>query len=734
MESALLNEEAEEREQAPYLHRSKCCSLLQRLASFITIFTWIQKVDFRRDLVAGLTVGVMAVPQAMSYATVAGLPAQYGLYNAFMGLLPYCIFGTSPHLISGPTAVMSILVAGLIPNSLEVPDTSAADNFRHVALSCSNPNSEGCQLRIAVALTLSLLAGFFQLALGLFRLGFITNLISDPIIVGFTTGSAFLIASTQFTNILGISKSSGNDPWACNAGFLADGFQGKVCNVIHKLIDGDASWQTMVLGAICILVLYIFKYQMRSRLPKFLSVLGNLGPLTIMIVLIPVMWSTNGWNGKVKLVGSVCQIKNTDSVFHPECLPPPHWPLIVSGIDGGKNLSMALTDRGASHHPSIYSIFSFTATSFSSLFGKAIAVAMIGYMESMTIAKTVARTHPVGPGQSTEIDPNRELVALGVCNLMCSQFSGYPVTGSFSRTAVNADSGARTQLSAAIAAAFVGFSLLVLTPILQYIPKAALASIVLVAIIKLIKPYEAVFLWRLKLRDFLVFSTVVLVTVFFGVEPALVIGILTSWVLVLHFNHPSKISLLDSVNDSLNESGKSGLRRGSVTLQSSDLGHGQIDENRKSIVVVKTHGDLSFASAASFRSTMATAVSTTRPRIIILDASSLNDVDATGIYTLGDVVQDFEQHGVLLFIAGMPLHSRQVIKLASSIFKSDFWDMTLRGEEPDPLSSLVMPDIQEAGYTRGNSEIEKPTSNSASVLFFTTIEAAYQFARMGHGL
>lgn len=318
-----------------------CRPSLRSLISYLTIFQWVKNIQLRRDLVAGLTVGVMAVPQAMSYATVAGLPPKYGLYNAFMGLLPYCVFGTSPHLISGPTAVMSILVAGLIPKSLEVPDASVSDKFRHVDLSCSDPNSEGCDLRIAVALTLSLLAGFIQIGFGLLRFGFIVDLVSEPIIVGFTTGSAFLIASTQFTNILGISKSSGDDPWGCNEGILADGFQGKVCNVIHKLVEGQASWETMVLGASCVFILYMFKYQLRPRLPKHLSLIGNLGPLTVMLVMIPLMWSTHGWNGNIKLVGSVCQLKNNSGFFHPECLPPPRWPLVVSGTSGGNTTTSA---------------------------------------------------------------------------------------------------------------------------------------------------------------------------------------------------------------------------------------------------------------------------------------------------------------------------------------------------------------------------------------------------------
>ena len=260
-----------------------CCSFTPpTLLSFITIHEWWPKRNSTKDFISGITVGCMAVPQAMSYATVAGLPAQYGLFNAFMGLLPYPLFGTSPHLISGPTAVMSILVAGLIPSSIEVPDSFASDGMRHIDLICTGPvgtatgpNSEGCHFRIGVALTLSFLAALVQLSLGLLKLGSLVDLVSEPIIVGFTTGSAFLIASTQFTSILGIGKAKHGEAWGCKDGFLGEGFQGKVCNVIHELSAGNGSWQTMVLGVLCLFILYVFKYQFRPRLSKKWSLLGK---------------------------------------------------------------------------------------------------------------------------------------------------------------------------------------------------------------------------------------------------------------------------------------------------------------------------------------------------------------------------------------------------------------------------------------------------------------------------
>ena len=160
------------------------------------LLNYNMKKIFLKDIVAGVTVGFMAVPQAMSYATVAGLPPVFGLYNAFIGLLPYFLFGSSAYLITGPTAVMSILVDGTIPkhpaHNVTIHTGADACDMSHTA----SELSLDCKVRISMALTLSLMAGIFQILLGYFKLGILSDLMSSPVIVGFTSGAAFLIAST----------------------------------------------------------------------------------------------------------------------------------------------------------------------------------------------------------------------------------------------------------------------------------------------------------------------------------------------------------------------------------------------------------------------------------------------------------------------------------------------------------------------------------------------------------
>lgn len=214
--------------------------------------TYNMKKIFLKDVVAGVTVGFMAVPQAMSYATVAGLPPIFGLYNAFIGLLPYFLFGSSAYLITGPTAVMSILVDGTIPKhpaqNVTLHTGADACDLSHTA----SELSLGCEVRVSMALTLSLMAGFFQILLGYFQLGVLSDLMSSPVIVGFTSGAAFLIASTQFSSILGIDKCKAGDP--CHHGLpLID----NVSNIFERF--GTIDNYTLLYGICAVCVLLAFK-------------------------------------------------------------------------------------------------------------------------------------------------------------------------------------------------------------------------------------------------------------------------------------------------------------------------------------------------------------------------------------------------------------------------------------------------------------------------------------------
>jgi sulfate permease, SulP family len=617
---------------------------------------------FLKDLVAGVTVGCMAVPQAMSYATVAGLPPIFGLYNAFIGLLPYFLFGSSNFLITGPTAVMSILVDGTIPkhpaHNVTLHTGADACDLSHAATELS----VDCRVRVSMALTMSLLAGIFQVLLGYFRLGILSDLMSSPVIVGFTSGAAFLIASTQLSSILGITKCTSSEP--CHHGLpLID----NVSNVVDKFdtIRPD----TLLFGMCAMGLLIAFKNvaafaakissppraccgsthegvdgtraTTRSSLhynqlgphgtleadgpgvsahasPR-LTFLSKIGPVTLLVVSITCMMS---FEWPLKTVGSVCDTSKDASIFHSECLPKLGWPSSYAEKHG-------------------YPLF---AEDVINLIGPAIAVALVGYVESMSIAKTVAKMG--NNNHEAQLDSNQELIALGACNMLCGLFSGYPVTGSFSRTAVNHASGAKTPVASVAAAITVGVALLCLTPLLQHVPKAALAAIVIVAILKLIKLWTAAKYYYLNRRDFLVFMVSLIATLILNIQASLVVAVLTSWVFHLVKHTQSEIAVVKVQH--MDTRPKPEL---AWFVEDDPHLYANISALKEDFaLVVNLRHSLEFSTVQHFRSCLERiAVLNLIPSTVILDFTNVVHVDVTGLEALMDAFNLFQ-------VIDVPLH------------------------------------------------------------------------------
>lgn len=610
------------------------------LARHVEIFRWLPKYDWRehlqKDLVAGLTVGVIAIPQSISYASVAGLPPQYGMYCALMGSLPYFIFGTSPHLIGGPTAVMSLLVYSLIPDKAGDLDTGG--------LVCSvDPTSVNCYTRIALAATLSFLAGSMQVLMGLFNLGSLVELVSEPIIAGFTSGSAFLIASTQFTSMLSFASCKDSDPCHLNLQLVDN-----VYNIIDQFANinnkqAKATGWTFLYGCISMFMLWVIKEKLGKFLPSKLQFVTNMGPLLVMVVSIWLMYATGGdpkkkendWH--IKIVGPVCPGEMSSRAIHPECLPALYWPTTLPHA----NVLEWETIKG--------------------MFGTAVSVALVGYMEAMTIAKTMwvkTARKGVNAMDRKSIDPSKELIALGTCNLFSGFFQGYPVTGSFSRTAVNGDSGARSPVSSTVSALAVGAGLVFLTPVLQYCPKVALAAIVLIAVVKLVHVDEAIMLWRVSKSDFLCFMAVFTTSLIFGVEASLILGVLLSWVLFFYRKTTSSVCVLGKINDDDAVS--------DVILHHMDRNGKEYDDDdriRDVVVIIRENGDLSFSNASNFDRVVESVVETCNPVAIIVDCDGIHSIDSTGIHVLKQISEGLMRKGILFYLAHAPLLLRQKLEL-----------------------------------------------------------------------
>ncbi|GAB5354267.1 hypothetical protein AAMO2058_000104400 [Amorphochlora amoebiformis] len=615
--------------RSPPFSVSRCLRVVFRgVVGTFTIHKWVSRYRWRDqlpgDVLAGATVGVMAVPQAMSYALVAGMPGTiYGLYNALMGLLPYFLFGTSPHLISGPTAVVSILVKSSVPEVFG--DHPGADDW------------------VTIAVTLSFVAGTFQLILGFFKLGFLVELVSEPVIIGFTSGSAFLIAATQFSNFFGVPKCK----------YTPCHFHESIINVFSHTRQFHGP--TILFGIISLAFLLVAKFPLKRWVQgtRF-SMLPALAPMLLLVFSIVII-SYGDPNDKwgIKTVGNIC-----DSAIGVSCLPSPKFPL----------KSWFLRD-------------------IIKLIPPGISIALIGYMESMTVAKTCARkqreahvssilnsnpsslpsvtsTLPNDISSSRDeggtlqgndkIDPSQELIALGMCNLVCSFFQGYPVTGSFSRTAVNAATGASSPLSSMFAGIIVMMALLLATSLLEHTPKVTLAVIVLSAITNLIEPKEIVLLWKVSHRDFWACVVVFLCTLFFGVETALVLGIVCNWAITLSHNNKATAALL-------------GVQKidGGVS-DYVDLSNAKEEQRRacENLAVMRLFSDLNFSSAPKFSRQVWALRDSLNPKAIVVDCTSVNDVDITGVHYLNIIASELRISGTFFCLAAFPNPSYTALKRA----------------------------------------------------------------------
>lgn len=347
--------------------------------------------DFRADVVAGITVALIQVPQSMAFAITAGLPAVYGLYASIPGFIA-ALWGSSRQLSTGPVAVVSLLtLTSLVPFA----EPGTTEFARLAAL-------------------LAVLVGLIYLGMGLFRLGFLLNLVPQSVVVGFSSAAAAIIVITQLPTLLGIS------------------FQQKdlVLQNIAQLLFGlpHLSLITALVGIITAILLFSAK-----RLPKMFP-----GALVILAAGILASYLLRFDVLGIAIIANV-----------PSSLPTFAFPLLHT-------------------------------EAFFSLLPKAGIIALVAFVQAHATAKMAAsRT-------KDELDTNQELVGQGLANLIGGFFHGFPVSGSFTRTAINVEAGARTAISTVVASLMTVLALLFLTPVFYFLPKTVLAAIVIVSAIPLI--------------------------------------------------------------------------------------------------------------------------------------------------------------------------------------------------------------------------------------------------------
>ena len=406
------------------------------------------------DLIAALIVTIMLIPQSLAYALLAGLPPVVGLYASILPLVAYAIFGTSRTLAVGPVAVVSLMTA------------SAAGAVA----------AQGSAEYLQAAITLAALSGAMLALLGLFRLGFLANLLSHPVISGFITASGVLIATSQLKHILGVK--AGGDNWPDMLSSLAR-------------VLPETNWHTLAIGIPAILFLFWVRKGAKPALvglgikPRLADIFAKAGPVVAVATTILAVVAFGLADKGVKLVGAI-----------PQGLPPFALP----------SADLSLIEK---------------------LWVPALLISIIGFVESVSVAQTLAAK------RRQRISPDQELIGLGAANVASALSGGYPVTGGFARSVVNFDAGAETPAAGAYTAVGIALASLFLTPLLFSLPIATLAATIIVAVLSLVDLNTPRELWRYSKADFAAHMATIGITLVAGVEMGVIAGVAVGLLLYL---------------------------------------------------------------------------------------------------------------------------------------------------------------------------------------------------------
>ncbi len=526
-------------------------------------FPRYKKQDLNGDIYAGITVGVMLIPQGMAYAMIAGLPPIYGLYASFIPQIIYSLFGTSRQLSVAPVAMISLLIGAGVSELAEV----------------------GSQEYIQMAILLAMMVGTLQFLFGLFRMGFLVNFLSQPVISGYTSAAAIIIGLSQLKHLLGVKMPSSN--------------------LIHEIIAATSTHIsethliTLIIGVAGIVLIWSIK-RVNKSLP---------GPLIVVVIGI-ILVSVLGLGEKgVKIVGEV-----------PAGLPVIGWPQI-------------------------------SLENLNSLFSLALIISLVGFMESISIAKAIQAKR-----KNYKVVANKELIGLGLANISGSLFSAFPVSGGFSRTAVNDQAGANTNLSAWISAVVVGLTLLFFTSLFYNLPTAILASIIMVAVFGLIDVKTPVFLFKTSKTDFSMLILTFSSTLLFGVQIGITTGVVLSIGLLIHrsvYPHLAELGKLPDTNYYRN------LSRFPEAIE------------RKDALVFRFDSELYFANINYFKERLEQMIARKGKdlKVVVLNAQSIYSIDSSAVKGLEEIIDDCHSKGIEFYMTEVIGPVRDKLRLTGLLNK-----------------------------------------------------------------
>jgi len=536
------------------------------LSTYLPILEWLPKYTWqqgRSDLVAGLTAGVLLVPQSIAFATIAGVPPIYGLYASVVPMMLYAFFGTCRQLSVGPVSIVSLLTLASVSTLAE----------------------PGSWAYIELTIALSLVVGVIQILVGVFQLGFLVNFLSHPVITGFTSASAIIIIISQLKHLFGIPLAN----------------EASVVDALSDILENMERMNQTAFGiGMGSFGLIVVLQKINRNIP---------GALTVVAGSIFTTYIFNLTNQGIAIVGHI-----PAGLPMPQ-MPPADWETIRT------------------------------------LLPSALLLAMISFVESIAIARSVQRRHG-----TYKVRPNQELLALGIAKVGGAFFQAFPTTGGFSRTAVNEQAGAQTGVAAIISALLVVLTLLLLTPLFYYLPYAVLAAIIMAAVWRLIDWKEARYLLRSDLADFAMMLVTFLGTLLIGVEEGIGLGVALSLAVMVYRTTRPHLAVLGRIPNTI------------FYKNTSRFDHLEI---RPDLLIIRFDAQLYFANVHFFENKVEALIQRKGEalRAVILNAESINRIDSSGFHTLEHLQTQLAKRGVELILTNIQGPVRDMLARANFMYK-----------------------------------------------------------------
>ena len=510
------------------------------------------------DVIAGIIVATMLVPQAMAYAMLAGMPPQTGLYASIVPVVIYAMFGSSNYLAIGPVAIVSLMVAS-ITGELAQP---GSDEYLNIAI------------------VLATLSGLAMIVFALLRFGALVNFLSHSVITGLINAASLIIIASQLKYLLGLDIP--------RASFF------KTLNLIASSLDQTNVTTTIISIVAVSILLFSRKPLEKLMLAKgfsttVTSIVTRTGALVVVLLCSFIVWvGTLHETAGIEIVGTI-----------PAGLPP-------------------------------FLIPSFDAGIWYDLLPAAILIAFVSYLESISIARSLASK------RRQRIKPNRELFALGAANISAAFSAAFPVAGGFGRSGVNFSAGANTPLASIITAILILLTLLILSPLFYYLPKAVLAAIVFMAVLNLIDIASVKKAWHFNKADALSSVFTFIAVLIFGVEKGVLIGITISLAHYLWRTSKPHMAVVGRVGDTEHFRN---IKRHKVRTW-------------PHIIAIRIDESLYFANAHALEDKLLELISTNEEvKHVVLICSAINFIDVSALETLEGLLEKLHNAGVLLHLA-----------------------------------------------------------------------------------